>query len=143
MFGRLVSCCTVLCACPLDVGIFCVFCTLFCLPNVGQRYNDILLFIIVILCAPNLANEPMPLRGGPARSSPLYHFGFGVVVASLLLRGCFLQLGVGKLFVLPSLFVQYMREQRFKLFRTSALIAVCNSMQWRWESVLECSDLVE
>ena len=36
LFGRPISCCTVLCACPLDVGVFCVFCALYRLPNVGQ-----------------------------------------------------------------------------------------------------------
>ena len=35
LFGRPLSCCTILCACPLDMGILCVFCALFCLPNVG------------------------------------------------------------------------------------------------------------
>ena len=35
LFGQPISCCAVLCACPLDMGIFCVFFTLFCLPNVG------------------------------------------------------------------------------------------------------------
>ena len=49
----LVSFCIVLCACHLDVGIICVFCTLFRLPNLGQGYNGIALFVIVIilLCA--------------------------------------------------------------------------------------------
>ena len=37
----LVLWCIVLCAWPLDVGIPCVFCALFCLPNVGQGYNNI------------------------------------------------------------------------------------------------------
>ena len=36
LFGDRVSCCYVLCACPLDVGIYCVFYVLFLLPNVGQ-----------------------------------------------------------------------------------------------------------
>ena len=35
LFGRPVSFCIVLCACPLDVGIFYVFCALFRLLNVG------------------------------------------------------------------------------------------------------------
>ena len=40
LFGGPVSCCTILCACPLDVGIFYVFGALFRLPNVGQGYNE-------------------------------------------------------------------------------------------------------
>ena len=40
LFGRPLSCCTVLCAWPLDVGIFCVSCALFRLPIVGQGYNE-------------------------------------------------------------------------------------------------------
>lgn len=35
LFGRTLSFCTVLCAWPLEVGIFCVFCAMFRLPNVG------------------------------------------------------------------------------------------------------------
>ena len=46
---------------PLDVGIFYVFCTLFRRPNVGQGYYDITLSIIVILCAPNLPSDLVPL----------------------------------------------------------------------------------
>ena len=43
------------CVCaPLDVGIFCVFCTLFRLPNVGQGYNDIISLQFVIFCDPIL-----------------------------------------------------------------------------------------
>ena len=45
LFGQPVLCCLVLCACPLDVGIFYVFCALFCLPNVGQGYNYITLSV--------------------------------------------------------------------------------------------------
>ena len=55
-------CCTVLCACPLDVGTFCVFCALLRLPNVGQGYNKHYLFVIVILCVP-FAQLPVPLCG--------------------------------------------------------------------------------
>ena len=38
LFGRPLSCCTILYVCPLDMGVFCVFCALFHLPNVGQGY---------------------------------------------------------------------------------------------------------
>ena len=42
LFERTCSFCTVLCVWPLDVGIFYVFCALFRLLNVGQKYNDII-----------------------------------------------------------------------------------------------------
>ena len=96
LFRRPVSYCTILCACPLNVEIFCVFCALFRLSNAGRGYNDILSLEIVILYAPNLPSDSMPLWGGLALSSTLYHYGFGVQTASLLLRGCCLQLGEGK-----------------------------------------------
>ena len=96
LFRRPVSYCTILCACPLNMEIFCVFWALFCLFNAGQGYNDILSLEIVILCAPNLPSDSMLLWGGPALSSPLYHYGVGAQTASLLLRGCCLQLGEDK-----------------------------------------------
>ena len=40
LFGCPASCCLVLCACPLDVGIICVFCALFSLLNVEGVYNE-------------------------------------------------------------------------------------------------------
>lgn len=40
LFGDLVLCSIVLCACPPNVGIVCVFFALFRLPDVGQGYND-------------------------------------------------------------------------------------------------------
>ena len=48
----LASFCTVLCVCPLDVGIICVFYALFRLPNVGQECNEHCLFVnVILLCA--------------------------------------------------------------------------------------------
>ena len=89
------SCCTVLCACPLDVGIICVFYALFSLLNVEEVYNEHPLCLIVILLASNLPSERVSLWGGPARSSPLYHYGFGADAASLRLQRCYLQLRRG------------------------------------------------
>ena len=45
----------VLCACPLDVGLFVCFCALFSLLNVEGVYNDSSLCLIVILLASNLS----------------------------------------------------------------------------------------
>ena len=46
-----VSFCTVLCACLLYVGIICVFCALFRLPNVGKGYIEQCLFgNVILLC---------------------------------------------------------------------------------------------
>ena len=61
LFGRLVSFCIVLCACPLDMGIFYVFCALFLLPNLGQGCNEHYSLCNCILCAPNLPSDPVPL----------------------------------------------------------------------------------
>ena len=61
LFGRPISCCTILCPWPLDVGIFHVFCVLFRLPNVGQGYNEHYSLCNCILCAPNLPSDPVPL----------------------------------------------------------------------------------
>ena len=63
MFGRPLSCCIVLCACPLDVGCFFLFfwffSALFCLPNVGQGYNE---YCSVCHCNSLSANLPSDLR---------------------------------------------------------------------------------
>ena len=45
----------VLCTCPLDVGIVCVFFALFSLLNVEEVYNNTLPVLIVILLTSNSA----------------------------------------------------------------------------------------
>ena len=47
----------VLCACPLDVGIVCVFLRLVFLLNVEGVYNEQSLCLIVILLASNLSYD--------------------------------------------------------------------------------------
>ena len=61
-------------------------------------------------------------------------------MAFLQLRGRFLCLGGGKLFVLPSLFARCARKQRFALFDSSMRIAARSSMHFSRESTLDGSN---
>ena len=96
---------------------------------------SVIVFFVRLICPVNLCLK----GGGPAWSFPPYHYGFGAATPSLLLRGCCLQLGVGKLFVLLLLFARYALEQQFALFRSNVLIAAHNSVQCSQASALECS----
>ena len=69
-------------------GDFYVLWALFCLPNVGHGYNYIALFVNCNSLSINIAQWLVPLWGGPARSSTLYHFGLGAEAASQLLSAC-------------------------------------------------------
>ena len=75
------------CMAPRQGDFLCVLRPI-CLPNVGHGYNYITLFVNCNSLSAKLAQWLVPLWGGPARSSPLYHFGLGAEAASLLLSGC-------------------------------------------------------
>ena len=89
--ARLFGCLSIMLHClvcvPSGRGDFFVFCSMFCLPSVGQGSNEHHLFVIVILCVPTPSNLCLAREGlhGPP---PLYHFGFGAVAASLQLTWC-------------------------------------------------------
>ena len=65
------SFCTILCACPLDVGNFCVFYALFRMPNVGPGHNDMILFVNCNYLCANLPSD-LCLFGEDLHGPPPY-----------------------------------------------------------------------
>ena len=91
LFGCPASCCMSCVRAPWTWGLFMCFCALFSLLNVEEVYNE-----QSPCCNCNsLTSHPpsctVSLWGGPARSSPLYHYGFEARTASQRLRRCCLQ----------------------------------------------------
>ena len=80
---------------PWTWGLFMCFCALFSLLNVEGVYNDHSLCCNCDSLTSHLPIAPVSLWGGPARSSPLYHYGFEAGTASLRLWRCYLQLRSG------------------------------------------------
>ena len=95
LFGCPASCCMSCVRAPWTWGLFMCFCALFSPLNVEGVYNEPSPCCNCNSLTSNLPSCTVPLWGGPARSSPLYHFGFGAVTASLPLRRCYLQLESG------------------------------------------------
>ena len=95
LFGCPASCC-VSCVCaPWTWGLFMCFCALFSPLNVEGVYNELSLYLNCNSLTSHSAQFIVSPWGGPARSSPLYHFGFEARTASLQLRRCYLQLWRG------------------------------------------------
>ena len=66
----------------LDVGIFYVFCALFRLPNVGQGYNYITLFVYCNSLSANLSQLLVPLWKGLHGPPPCHQANIWDVLSS-------------------------------------------------------------
>ena len=91
LFGCPASCCMSCVCAPWTWGLFMCFCAMFSLLNVEEVYNEHSLCCNCNSLTSHLPSFTVSLWGGPAQSSPLYHYGFEAGTASLRLRRCYLQ----------------------------------------------------
>ena len=95
LFGWPASRCMSCVRAPWTWGLFMCFCALFSLLNVEGVYNDHSLCCNCNSLTSHLPNERVSPWGGPAWTSPLYHYGFEAGTASQRLRRCYLPLRRG------------------------------------------------